>query len=352
MVDPETFQPLFGSDTADCGFVIGDALLVREDLGGAVQAVGTTEYEERHPVVPVVFTIDRGYAWADLALAGTTVRVVTTHLESMWSEGAVPPSAIQARQLVEDLAPTTAPLVVLGDFNSDPRDPRGPDDTNPGTQPEAWADCPAQPANPTAQTADPSCSAYWTMVAAGFADAGPDALDPANRGWGAASDLAGPDPERLPVSLAQGNDAGFTDRLDFVFTRNGAQATRAEVIGNEWPDGRHVWACDDPSQVATTEASSAILAAAGKGSAITGRGVCLPTDHAGLVVALDVTATAGAAAPAPPEHSAWLRISLLGWLGIILGVLVLVLVLILWGVYRLATRGRRRRRREAVAAQG
>jgi hypothetical protein len=348
--DPDTFQPLFGTDSAYCGFVIGDALLVREDLAGAVQAAGTVEYAERYAIVPVVFTIDRGYAWADLDVAGTTVRAVTTHLESLWSDGAVPPSATQAAQLAADLASTTAPTIVIGDFNSDPRDPRGPEDPNPGGQPEAWSDCPAQPTSPTAQTADPACSAYWTMIAAGFADSGPDALAPENWTWGSSGDLAGPDPERLGVSLPQGNAAGFTDRLDYVFTRNGASATNALVIGNEWPDGDHMWDCDDPTQIATTEASSALLAEANAGPAITGRGVCLPTDHAGLVVAVSIEANPAASAPPLDENSSLIRIDLLGWLLIILSVLLLLVILLVWGVYRLATRGRRRRRRAAAAA--
>ena len=82
MIDPDTFQPLFGTDTADCGFVIGDALLVREDIAKDVLAVGTSRVRGALPSVPVVFEVDRGYAWADIAIAGTTVRVVTTHLES------------------------------------------------------------------------------------------------------------------------------------------------------------------------------------------------------------------------------------------------------------------------------
>ena len=39
--DPSTFQPLFGSDTADCGFTISDALLVRDDLADDVLQAGT-----------------------------------------------------------------------------------------------------------------------------------------------------------------------------------------------------------------------------------------------------------------------------------------------------------------------
>jgi hypothetical protein len=351
--DPDTFQPLFGTDTAACGFVIGDALLVRSDIAPDVLAAGTSEYDDRYAVAPVVFTIDRGYAWADIAIAGTTVRAVTTHLESLWATDGEVASAQQAQQLVEDLSTTTVPLIVIGDFNSDPRDPRAPGSSNPGGQPEAGATCAAQPEPVTAQNADPSCSAYWTMVDAGFTDSGPDALAPANRTWGADGDLAGPNPERLEVSLAEGNDAGFTDRLDYVFVGNGATAVSAEVFGNEWPDTDQVWACDDPSQIATTEESSAILAERGVAELITGRGVCLPTDHAGLLATVDVSAgPAGAVEqPAPPEHSS-LRIGLLGWLLIILGTLLLVVVLVVWGIYRLATRGRRRRRRAEAAAAG
>jgi len=192
------------------------------------------------------------------------------------------------------------------------------------------------------------------MIDAGYTDAGPDAMDPANRTWGSDGDLAGPNPERLEVSLQEGNDAGFTDRLDYVFTRNGATPVSAEVFGNVWPDSPELWACDDPSQIATTEESSAILAENGLAERITGRGVCLPTDHAGLLAVVDVSAgqQGAVAQPAPADHSS-LRIDLLGWLLIILGVLVLILILVIWGIYRLATRGRRRRRRaEAGAAAG
>jgi hypothetical protein len=343
--DPDTFQPLFGTDTADCGFVIGDALLVREDLAPDVLAVGTSEYEDRYAVVPVVFTIDRGYAWADIAIAGTTVRVVTTHLESLWAADSEVPAAEQAKQLVADLSATTVPIVVIGDFNSDPRDPRVVGSSNPGGQPEAGAQCAAQPDPVTAADADASCSAYWTMIDAGFTDVGPDAMDPKHYTWGSEGDLAGPNPARLEVSLEQGNDAGFTDRLDYVFTRNGATPVRAEVFGNRWPDTDQVWECDDPAQVTTTEESSAILAEQGLAEQITGTGVCLPTDHAGILAVVDVSAgpPGAIAQEATPEHSS-IRIDLLGWLLIILGTLVLVVVLLIWGLYRLATRGRRKRR--------
>jgi endonuclease/exonuclease/phosphatase family metal-dependent hydrolase len=351
--DPATFQPLFGSDTADCGFVIGDALLVREDLAGAVVAAGTSEYEERYPVVPVVFTIDRGYAWADLNLGGRPVRAVTTHLESLFPDEGVPPASEQARQLVADLAGTPSPVVVMGDFNSDPRDPRPDAAANPASQPTENAACAAQAPLSAGTAGDAACSAYWTMIEAGYTDAGPDALDPANATWGSEGDLAGPNAERLRVALEAGNASGFTDRLDYVFLSEALTARSARIIGNTWPEGPHMWACADPAQLATTEAASAIQAEAGVGTAITGRGVCLPTDHAGVVVEVDLSAvqpTSGAVAAAPDDHEPLLRLDLLGWLLVILGVVVLVVVLLLWGLWRLATRGRRRRRREAAQA--
>ncbi len=340
--DPETLQPLLRTDVADCGLVISDVLLVREDLAPDVLAVGTSEYEGRSVVVPIVFEIDRGYAWADLAIAGTTVRFVTTHLESRWSAGEEPLSAEQARQLVADLADTSLPLVVVGDFNADPRDPVPAGAPNVEGRPESHDLCPEQPTPLSAEGGDPRCNAYWTMRAAGFEDAGPDTLNPANATWGASPTLAGPDPDLLRAALENGNVSGFTDRLDYVFARNGAVPVRARLVGNEWPDGP-TWECSDPEQVATTAASSRILATRGVTDPIADRGQCLPSDHAGVVAVLDVSSGPAGATPqaAPPTHSS-LRISLLGWLAIILGGLALVLLVAVVGLVRLVRRSRRR----------
>jgi hypothetical protein len=344
VTDPENLQPIFGSDSAYCGYYIGDALLVRADLADNVVSVGNTEFDERAPVVPVVFTVDRGYTWADLAIEGTTVRVVTTHLEAYVPEGRPPSQAVQAQQIIEDMEQTTVPLIVMGDFNSDPRDPRGPDDPNPGEQPGATDACPPQPQDPTLETAEIECSAFWSMLDAGYEQAGPDPFDRANDTWGSASNLAGPDPERVSAALAAGNTAGFTDRLDHIFLANGAAAVESEIIGNEWPDGDDVWECKAPDQVATTEESSAILAEAGLGEPITGRGVCLPTDHAGVVAVVDVSAGPDGVIsdPAPPAHDSF-RIGLLGWLGILLGTVLVVVLLVVGGVVRVVRRRRRAR---------
>jgi hypothetical protein len=345
VTDPQTLQPALGRDSAYCGYYIGDALLVRADVAERVLMVGNTEFDERAPIVPVVFTISRGYTWADIAFGGTTVRVVSTHLEAYVNEDGPPSGAVQAQQLVQDLADTTVPLVVMGDFNADPRDPRAPDAPNPGEQPVANEACAAQPDNPTLETANVDCNAFWVMLDAGYTDAGPDPFDRANDTWGSAANLAGPDPERLTVALEAGNEAGFTDRLDYIFVANGAVAVSAEVVGNEWPRGDDVWECSADEQVATTEESSAILAEAGLGQPVTGRGVCLPTDHAGIVAVVDVSAgpSGVVADSAPPEHDSF-TISLLGWLGIIIGVLVLVVLLVVWAVVAAVRRGRRRRR--------
>lgn len=327
--DPATFQPLFGTDTAYCGFTIGDALAVRADLAGSVLAAGTVEYGRSTPIVPLVLDVVRGYAWADVAIGATPVRFVTTHLEAVWSAGAVPAAADQARQLVDDLAGVTMPLVVMGDFNSDPRDPRTPGD-NPGGQPESSDACPAQSGS------DATCSAYWTMTAAGYADAGPDATDPENLTWGASALLAGPDLERLAAAQRMGNPWGMTDRLDYVWTRNGVTATSASLVGNEWPVQGATWACTTKAQLENADAAARELDAA-----VPASGACLPTDHAGVVAALAVpSSTARDAALVDRSGVNWGRV-------IAVAVLVGIVVLLVLGIRGL--RRRRRRKREAAA---
>jgi hypothetical protein len=319
--DPATFQPLFGSDTAYCGFTIGDALAIRADLADAVLDVGTVEFERSTAIVPLVFDVVRGYAWADVAVGATPVRFVTTHLEAFWEPGPVPASATQARQLVDDLAPLTMPLVVMGDFNSDPRDPRQPGD-NPGGQPEAVGDCPAQSGQ------DAACSAYWTMVEAGYTDAGPDAADPLNLSWGTGALLAGPDLERLPAAQEMGNPYGLTDRLDYVFTRNGAQARGAELVGAAWPVEGETWACADPEQLA-----SAAEAARTLDVELPSSGVCMPSDHAGVVATVTIDASDVRDPPLVDRSGVnWGRV-----------IALVVLVGIVAGIVLLVRRGRRRR---------
>jgi hypothetical protein len=343
--DAGTFQPLFGRDTATCGFAIADALLVRADLADQVVAAGTSEFRDRYVVAPTVLAIDRGYAWADVAFATGTVRFVTTHLESLWDPDEPTVGAAQARQLVEDLADTTLPLVVIGDLNNDPRDPRPVGAPNPALQPEAGQGCPAQLAAPTVATAEADCNAYWTLRQAGFEDAGPDVDDPAHYTWGSSALLAGPDPARIDAALAMGNPFGFTDRLDHVLVRGGVEPVDAEVIGHQWPDGPDVWACDTTEQVATTASMSARLAVGGGAPAVEDGGVCFPTDHAGIVAQLRIPPTApDATSPPPPAHT---RFPLGLWSFVGIG----LLVLIAWLVTRRLRRRRSRRRRAEGAGE-
>jgi hypothetical protein len=275
--DPATLQPVLGQDEAACGFRIADVLAVRSDLADQVTAVGTTTFDAT-TLVGGLLEVQRGYAWADIALPDGKVRFATTHLESVWSPDAEPASAAQARQLIAELSGVSSPVVVMGDFNIDPRDPRPLDAPNPAGQPVVSPTCP-----------DRSCSAYWLMVDAGFVDAGPDATDPQNWTWGSDGSLAGPSLERLDAAVALGNSLGFTDRLDYVFVRGGLRVVSAEVIGGEWPQGPSVWDCDDPTQVENTQRAAERL-----GLDVPATGRCFATDHLGLAVTVVRSAAAAA----------------------------------------------------------
>lgn len=343
--DPARFRPLFGRDEAACGFEIADALLVRADLADDVLRVGTSEYRDRYAVVPWLFEIDRGYAWADVVVDGVPVRFAATHLESMWDPDAPVVGAAQARQLAGDLAATELPLIVVGDFNADPRDPRPAGAPNSGGQPEAGAACRPQDAAPVGATADATCNAYWAMIGAGYVDAGPDALDPANLTWGSSGLLAGPDLDRLGPALALGNRFGYTDRLDYVFVRNGVDVVGAALVGDAWPTVDGTWGCGDPAQIANTEAASAVLAAESGIDPIVGRGACLPTDHVGIVarlrvVAPDVAVVARAADTAPPATGPGLSKRTIAVAGIayVAVTLVALIVIAVWLVVRLVRR--------------
>ena len=283
--DAKTFQPLFGQDHADCGFQIGDALLIKSELKQYVNQVGNSEYDAVYKVVPTLMEIYRGYTWADITVQGANVRFVSTHLESLWDPNKVPKAADQARQLVKDLESTKSPIVVIGDFNSDPRDPRQKGYPNPGEQPTASESCPA---------GSLQCNAYKIMRQAGFTDSGPDASDPATYSWGMNALLTGPDPERKKAAEKMGNKFGFTDRLDYIFVKNGVNVLTSKIIGQEPPYG---------------------------------------TDHAGVVTSLVITAQGSTVSKALDSHA---RFPITFWQGV--GVLLLALI-----AWRIVRRIRKRR---------
>lgn len=291
--DKKLFPPLFGKERVACGFTISDALLVRDDV--EVLDAGTSEYSATYSIIPTLMTIYRGYAWADLRIGASTFRAITTHLESLWDSNVIPNAAAQADELIADLTKAQMPVVVLGDFNSDPRDPRSSDEptVNPGAQPSASKTCAAQVTNPTATSAIDTCSAYWKFIRAGFAELSPDALDPKNFSWGADALLAGPAVNRAQPSLAMGGNGIFTDRLDYIFIKNGKSAFNGAIVGNQWPEGLGTWRCSTAEQVALTDSGVRALANTGasRGSSsrtFSGEGRCLPSDHAGIAGAADL----------------------------------------------------------------
>lgn len=299
--DPATLLPVVGADSAACGFKIADVLAVRSDLAGDVSAVGTKNFATTVKFGGLL-EVKRGYAWADISFSGRPVHFVTTHLEATWTPDTEPVMAAQARELVADLQSVTMPVVAMGDFNADPRDPRASSAVNPGGQPEVTASCSSR-----------SCNPYWIMSDAGYVDAGPDATDPRNLTWGADGLLAGPALSRLDAALALGNDLGFTDRLDYVFVRGDITVTSSSLVGREWPTGPATWECTTPAQVANTRAAAQRL-----GIAVPTTGQCFATDHLGIAATLSLPSSGGSGA-----SPAWIII------GVVLAVLAIGTVVIL-----------------------
>ncbi len=286
--DPKTFQPIFHSNSAACGFEIGDAIVVKKSLADQVLQVGNTEYDVSYSIVPKLMTIYRGYTWIDLKYAGATTRIISTHLESLWDANKIPNSARQTEQLISDVSAVKMPLIVIGDFNSDPRDPRPKSQPNPGDQPEESQTCLPQVENPNQQKAIDTCNAYWKMVKAGFKDSGPDAQSPVNFTWGMSALLKGPDPVRLKAARQMGNQFGFTDRLDYIFFKNGVSLSSSKIVGNTYPEGS-VWRCGDS--------------------------ICNDTDHASVVASLSLPKSA-AVDTALDAHTPF-PISFWNWVGLI-----------------------------------
>lgn len=306
--DPRTFQPLFGSDSAACGFEIGDAIVVKKSLVNQIVRVGNTEYDASYSIIPKIMTIYRGYTWIDFDHNGSKVRIISTHLESLWDSNKVPNAALQAKQLIADLNKTTMPTIVVGDFNSDPRDPRNAGGYNPGGQPESSETCLDQGAPTSVSNSLSDCNAYWLMRQAGFVDVGPDARDPKNYTWGMSALLAGPDLERYKAGKIVGNDYGFTDRLDYIFVKNGAEAINAGIIGNAWPKGS-TWECSNEAQLENAR----VIAEEMKMAMPSGK-VCNSSDHAGIVAQINLPTNNQLSEPLP-DHAPF-PISFWNWVGI------------------------------------
>lgn len=126
------------------------------------------------------------------------------------------------------------------------------------------------------------------MREADFTDSGPDASDPATYTWGMNALLTGADPVRQSAAAKMGNDLGFTDRLDYIFVKNGIDVLTSKIIGQNPPYG---------------------------------------TDHAGVVSQLRITAEGSVVSSALDAHS---RFPISFWEG----VGILLLALLIWRIVR------------------
>jgi endonuclease/exonuclease/phosphatase family metal-dependent hydrolase len=75
------------------------------------------------------------------------------------------------------------------------------------------------------------------MVQSGYTNASPDVLNPLNYTWGINALLTGVDPKRAAAAKKMGNPNGFTDRLDYIFIRNGLTEKSSKIIGIKPPYG-------------------------------------------------------------------------------------------------------------------
>ncbi len=309
--------------TQYCGFTMRDAVLVRGDVQVAKAQSGTFTnlYNLAGLPAPIgALDVQRSWASVDATLGGRDVRFVTFHLESFDA------GDLRAAQIQEVLDGPVAqaraeglPVIMVGDFNSDPRDPRPAGTPNPGGQPQfdnpAWASsdisaCPDQPNGSAEVVIDAEaakCNSYWTARLAGMKDAGPDIYSPANYTWGWDSDLTAPDgwspssqyglydtyfpatPEEADA-LPGGRDAfartGLSDRLDFALYDGDLAPVSARVIGNDIVSG--------PTWTSPFQDND-------DGAAPTATETRLPTDHAGLVATFSTMPPAAALPPTAPR---------------------------------------------------
>ena len=89
-----------------------DVILTRDDV--TVSRPMVTNYVNTFTVEELFVEIARGYAAIDATVAGTTYRVINTHLESFLKDIRV----AQAQELIDGLATETLPIILLGDFNT------------------------------------------------------------------------------------------------------------------------------------------------------------------------------------------------------------------------------------------
>jgi endonuclease/exonuclease/phosphatase family metal-dependent hydrolase len=180
-----------------------DVILVRDGAGIRIDGGGGGHYSQQFHVTlgGTTFRFIRGYAWADVAVGSTTIRFITTHLESQ--------SARLARAQAEELL----------------EGPAG----NPSMSTVIACDCNSNPASPAAHSPLPlgSGAAYRVLTTDhGFTDL-----------WLQQSGRAGPGNTAALGELVTDNAADFDRRIDLVLAKPTPPVrlvvSRAEVTGNE-----------------------------------------------------------------------------------------------------------------------
>jgi endonuclease/exonuclease/phosphatase family metal-dependent hydrolase len=214
-----TGDPTTGTaeSTRDVRLTLRDVLLVRADAGITVADRGSGQYQNRLEIElsGIRYAYISGFAWADLEIGRSRLRMVTTHLESESADLAL----AQAEELLAGPAgPRPGLTVITCDCNSDPQN---------------------QTVRPPASVSP--AAAYQRLTGSGgFADS-----------WLAQGPAAG---HGFTFGLGEGvNDPApsFSRRIDFVLARGLAPerlaAGRGEVTGEEPADrdpGTGLWPSD------------------------------------------------------------------------------------------------------------
>ena len=189
--------------------------------------------------------IERGFVGVDLTVGGSAYRVVNTHLEVREPDRIEPVLEIvqsaQAYQLIltaTAAVPADRKLIVVGDINSDPRDPLLP--VPPPLQPILQTDVIVPP--------------YTQFIAATFTDAW--TMRPGTA-TGKGAPLIGLSCCQLEDLVEPPFDAVRADRHDLPFA-SAEQVMDARLIGTTaasktWPPGLGLWAADHAAVAAALQ---------------------------------------------------------------------------------------------------
>jgi endonuclease/exonuclease/phosphatase family metal-dependent hydrolase len=195
----------------DVRLTMRDVILVRNRPGLRVTRTRSANYtaDISVPTPAGAVTSTRGWTAVDATLSGHRFRFVNTHLESALDSVRV----AQAAELVGPGGPLRArrPMILVGDFNSDPEGRGGN-----------------------------AAGAYDLIEGAGFSDVWPRAHPNADGlTFGFNSDLS------------NSSAAGFTARIDLIWTKPRLRVLRASIVGKRRSDRRRgLWPSDHAGVVA------------------------------------------------------------------------------------------------------